>query len=225
MSKKLASEQSEKNCDLQHVEQEIINENKRIMKITDGMRKDLRRPFPPEALKPVTSKTYLTSIKAQYVVERLNDVFGVGRWFLDHEIIKEQNDQVLISGTLIIKDFDVVISKQYGSHKLVGKGVELADGYKSAITDCLTKSASHLEIGIDIFKGINDVSPTYPKPDDDTQKKWLDDKTYKAILKCKTKKMVSDAITKYSFQVIDNIKYCAKKEMIAGMKTYLETFK
>jgi hypothetical protein len=37
----------------------------------------LRAPFPAEALKPDTSCGFeLTSIKAAYVIERLNDVFG-----------------------------------------------------------------------------------------------------------------------------------------------------
>jgi hypothetical protein len=37
----------------------------------------LRAPFPEEALKPDTSRGFeLTSIKAAYVIERLNDVFG-----------------------------------------------------------------------------------------------------------------------------------------------------
>jgi hypothetical protein len=37
----------------------------------------LRAPFPAEALKPDTSRGFeLTSIKAAYVIERLNGVFG-----------------------------------------------------------------------------------------------------------------------------------------------------
>ncbi len=99
-----------------------------MQKITKEIRDRLREPFPSEALGTVASKSYLTSIKAMYVIERLNDVFGVGRWTLLHEVIKEQAEQVLIQGELKIYDFDIVVPKQYGSHKISGKGVELADG-------------------------------------------------------------------------------------------------
>ena len=125
----------------------------KLPKITEDIRLELRKPFPHSALGKVPGKSYLTSIKAMYVVERLNDVFGVGRWDYSHEVIKEQHGQVLIKGVLIILDYDCTIPTQYGSHKVEGKGVDLADGYKSAITDGLTKCASYIEIGIDVFKG------------------------------------------------------------------------
>lgn len=121
--------------------------------IDDKIREQLREGFPPEAYSAVDSKPYLTTLKAMYVIERLNTVFGIGRWTIHTEVIKEQDDQVLIRGKMDLLDYDVDIPAQYGSHRLKGKGVELADGYKSAITDCITKSASYLEIGIDVFKG------------------------------------------------------------------------
>ncbi len=160
-------------------------ENKK--RITEDIRKKLRAPFPKEALSEIESKPYLTAIKAMYIIERLNDVFGIGRWNLTHEVIKEQSGQVLIKGQLELLDYYCVIPEQYGSHKIEGKGVELADGYKSAITDCLTKSASYLEIGIDVFKGkikfeakskINDdLDP------DGNEKKWLNEKDIKIAVK------------------------------------------
>lgn len=121
--------------------------------ITAEIRAQLRAEFPQKAYSKHPTKTYLTTLKAMYVVERLNEVFGLGRWELKHEVIKEQENQVLIKGKLVILDYDIEITEQYGSHAITGKGVELSDGYKSAITDCLSKSASHIEIGIDMFKG------------------------------------------------------------------------
>jgi len=45
--------------------------------LTDDQIRALRVPFPPESLKPDMSRGFeLTSIKAAYVIERLNDVFG-----------------------------------------------------------------------------------------------------------------------------------------------------
>ena len=46
--------------------------------LTDNQIRALRAPFPPESLKPDMSRGFeLTSIKAAYVIERLNDVFGL----------------------------------------------------------------------------------------------------------------------------------------------------
>jgi len=56
-------------------------------------------------------------------------------------------------GQLIICDYDVFVPEQFGGHKTIGTGTEMADGYKSAVTDIISKSASYLEIGIDVFKG------------------------------------------------------------------------
>ena len=45
--------------------------------LTDEQVQALRAPLPAEALTPDTSRGFeLTSIKAAYVIERLNDVFG-----------------------------------------------------------------------------------------------------------------------------------------------------
>jgi len=37
----------------------------------------LKKPLPKEAVSPHPTKAYLSSIKAIYVTERFNDVFGV----------------------------------------------------------------------------------------------------------------------------------------------------
>ena len=48
------------------------------------------------------------------------------------------------------------------------KNFDLGDAYKGATTDALTKIGSYLEIGIDVFKGLN----TAPAPQQQF-KKWL----------------------------------------------------
>lgn len=125
-------------------------------KITEGMRARLREPFPGEAVTRHPTKKFLSTIKAIYIVERINDVFGIGRWDFNSEVVKHSEvgeGYVLISGTFVFLDYDVRVPVQYGGHKTVGTNVELADGYKSAVTDCMSKCASYLEIGIDVFKG------------------------------------------------------------------------
>ena len=122
-------------------------------KINNTMREELRKEFPTEAYSKHPTKTFLTTLKAMYVTERLNDVFGVGRWTIDHEVIERTTDYVLIQGEFKSLDYEVSVPKQYGGHKTTGTNTEIADGFKSAITDCISKIASYLEIGIDMFKG------------------------------------------------------------------------
>lgn len=121
--------------------------------ITPEIREQLRKPFPPEAITSIASKKFLSTLKQIYITERLNDVFGIGRWTMKTIVIKDNEKYVLMKGRLEIFDYDCVVPEQYGGHPTVGINTEIADGYKSAVTDCLSKSASYLEIGIDVFKG------------------------------------------------------------------------
>lgn len=142
-------------------------------KIIDAdMRGALRAPFPDEAYSGHPTKTFLTVLKAMYVTERLNDVFGLGRWTVEHEIIERTEDYVLIQSEFHSLDYDVSVPKQYGGHKTTGKNTEIADGYKSALTDSISKIASYLEIGIDMFKGkVNKKAA--PKNDPNDKRPWL----------------------------------------------------
>jgi hypothetical protein len=124
-----------------------------MSKITPEIREKLRAPFPPEAYSQHPTKKFLTTLKAMYSTERMNDVFGIGRWTIDHEVVFHENEYVLVKGKLRLLDFDCEIPEQYGGHATGGKGTEPADGYKSAITDLLSKSFSYLEIGLELFKG------------------------------------------------------------------------
>ena len=48
-----------------------------MSKITKEIREKLRAPFPSEEIAPHPTKKFLSTIKAIYVTERLNDVFGI----------------------------------------------------------------------------------------------------------------------------------------------------
>ena len=129
-------------------------------KITQEMRIKLREGFPDEAYSVHITKSFLTTLKAMYVTERLNDVFGIGRWSIEHEIVERAENYVLVKGKFVSLDYDVIVPDQYGGHRTEGVNVEIADGYKSAVTDCQSKIASYLEIGIDMFKGKVKLSGT-----------------------------------------------------------------
>ncbi len=146
-------------------------------KIDDEMRKELREDFPPEAYKKHDSKSFLTTLKAMYIVERLNSTFGIGRWTIDNQtVIKDDGKYVLMSGQLTIFDYDCHIPLQYGGHATSGTNKEPADGYKSAVTDILSKSASYLEIGIEMFKGEINPGGDDGKKQSSGNKKGVDNK-------------------------------------------------
>ena len=182
--------------------------------ISDDLRKNLREPFPPEAISQHPTKTFLSTIKAIYVVERLNDVFGIGEWELEHEIVKDDPEYVTVRGRLVIKNLGFGTSEQYGGHKKTGKNTEPADGYKSAVTDCLSKCASYLEIGIDVFKGLADppksgTRKTTGKTETEKGEKELSQKQWDFI-----KSIGKKGFGLSEEEVIEFVKWVAKKHKI-----------
>lgn len=128
--------------------------------VTTEMLKKLKEPLPKEAISRHPTKPYLSTIKAIYVVERLNDVFELGNWFLTDEIIekydtqdmgKKQKTMIIVKARLQIPEYNIDIYA-YGGNDNEDRG----DAYKGAVTDALTKICSYLYIGIDVFKGIRD---------------------------------------------------------------------
>ena len=130
-----------------------MDQEKKLPVISKEMQDKLLEGFPCEAYSPHPTKTYLTVLKAYYVTERLNEVFGVGRWEIQTKVVERTDDYVLVIGRFISHDYDVQCTEQYGGGKTTGKGTEIADGYKSAVTDCQSKIASYLGVGADLFKG------------------------------------------------------------------------
>lgn len=175
-------------------------------KITQEMREKLREPFPPEAISQHPTKTFLSTIKAIFIVERLNDVFGIGRWTLKTEVFSTLSDYVLMQGSLEILDYDVCVPAQYGGHTTTGKNTELADGYKSAVTDCLSKCASYLEVGIDVFKGLQ----SQHKTNQQKSSSEISQKQRGLILKIGKEKQLTDT------EIRTLVSWVAKREKIAN---------
>lgn len=113
--------------------------------------KELLKPFPNEAYSVDSSRGFnLTSIKAQYVVERLNEVMGVDGWELVGNFEKEGNG-VLFIGKLVLND-------GFAGHSQLAVGYSdqkknIGDAYKGAMTDALSKAASKFGLGNEVFKG------------------------------------------------------------------------
>ena len=142
--------------------------------ITKEIYESLKKPLPKEAVKAHPTKTYLSSIKAIYVTERLNDVFGCGSWQIRIETVeKGEKGMVVVKATLSIPLYGVYY-ESYGGNDNGGEGsrnFDLGDAYKGATTDAITKIGSYMGIGIDVFKGKSTPPPTGGKENE--PEKWL----------------------------------------------------
>lgn len=126
------------------------------------MREALRSPLPKEAIKQHPTKTYLSSIKGIYQIERLNDVFGVGAWHQKSTVVSASPDgMIVVYSQLFIPEYGVEL-ESFGGNDNGGeksKGFDLGDAYKGACTDALSKMCSFLEIAIDVYKGNPNSTP------------------------------------------------------------------
>jgi hypothetical protein len=110
----------------------------------------LKTPLPPEAVSPNPERPGLSVIKVIYVVERLNDVFGLNGWRVVNQVV-ESGRMVVVKATVTIPEYGIVV-EQYGGNDNFDRG----DAYKGACTDALSKCASYLGIGMDVYKGLRD---------------------------------------------------------------------
>ena len=188
-------------------------------KITNEMRIALRADFPEEAYSQHPTKKFLTTLKAMYVTERLNDVFGIGRWTIETEIIERPVNYILLQGEFKSLDYEVIVPKQFGGHETSGTNTEIADGFKSALTDCQSKIASYFEIGIDMFKGkIKGNGQTAPKNKPETIKP-------KTLTQPEVEKKWNGKLYKGNIVYIDNVKYSISPEQATKLKAHKKYIK
>ena len=116
--------------------------------ITEEMKQALLAPLPDEAISQHPTKTFLSTIKAIYVTERLNDVFGVGSWKIKTDFIDKCDKMIVVKTTLEIPEYGIYYESFGGNDNQ-----DVGDAYKGATTDAITKIGSYLGIGIDVFKG------------------------------------------------------------------------
>lgn len=117
--------------------------------------KKLTADFPAEAMSKDMSRGFeLTSIKAQYVVERLNEVFGPEGWKADYTVQLLDKEQGCIVKCVLIANYDegkeMIQRSAFGGSEIKKT---VGDTIKSAMTDSLSKAASHMGIGNEVFKG------------------------------------------------------------------------
>ncbi len=171
-------------------------------------REKLSSALPREAIKTHPTKTFLSTIKQIFITERLNDVFGIGGWDFEHNILGiYDNDtytrtktksgkvsNVIVAGRLYAREVDLYTPLQYGGGDIEGYNTDPSDGFKGAVTDCMSKCASLWEIGIQVFKG---------KPNDQTGNKSLKNDEHDDIAE-----LLKDTLEEYSdTKVIEEVAY------------------
>lgn len=111
----------------------------------------LNKPLPDEALKQHPTKSFLTTINAIYVTERLNQVFGVGAWQTHVEEVTTmpsgKNVMVVTKTCFEVDEYGIHL-EAYGGND----NADLGDAYKGSMTDALTKIGSYLGIGAHVWK-------------------------------------------------------------------------
>ena len=114
-------------------------------KLTDT----LMRPLPKEALKKHPSRSYLTTINPIYVTDRLNEAFGVGGWHFTPEVVEDDTNpkMIIVRGTLTADKHGIKVI-QFGGNDNDDRG----DAYKGASTDALTKCASYIGVGAEVWR-------------------------------------------------------------------------
>jgi len=134
-------------------------------KLPQNLIEELKKPLAPEAIAQHPTKSYLSTIKAIYVVERFNEVFGLGGWFIKNEFIEKvkamridkktgkpyEVEMVVIKSILQVPEYGIEV-EMYGGND----NDDLGDAYKGACTDALTKIGSYLYVGMDVYKGLSD---------------------------------------------------------------------
>ena len=116
--------------------------------MTDLQKQQLEAPLPAWAIKPHPTKTYLTVIHPMAVIDRLNDVFGTGVWHISYDEMPMSGKFAIVKGRFSIPNLDIYL-EQFGGND----NVDVGDAYKGAATDALTKIASYLGIGANIYRG------------------------------------------------------------------------
>ena len=104
--------------------------------------------LPDEAVSQHPTKKFLSSIKSIYVTERLNEVFGVGSWRVETEIVERSERMVVVKLRFSIPEYGIYYECFGGNDN-----ADLGDACKGATTDALTKVCSWLGIGAEVFKG------------------------------------------------------------------------
>lgn len=136
-------------------------------KLPQDIQDKLYAPLPAEAIKPHPSKSFLSTIKAIYVTERFNEVFGVNGWPIKTDILhweektRTKKDGSTYNEFVVMAKTTISFPEYSFSHECIAgsSNEDLGDAAKGATTDAITKIGSYIGVGIDVFKGKPTAKP------------------------------------------------------------------
>ena len=154
-----------------------------IKEVSQKIADELRAPLPEWAVEAHPTKPYLSTINQIAVIERMNEVFGIGKWFLRNKVLEtvppekdsKMGAMIVVKSWLTVPEYGIAL-ENYGGNDNADRG----DAYKGACTDAFTKMGSYLGIGAEVWKskGKGKAAPAAKaagvapsKPDD--QKEWF----------------------------------------------------
>src|SRR5580658_6427605 len=109
----------------------VTESSAETLQLPDGVKAKLKEPLPREAVSPNPERPGLSVIKVIYMVERLNEVFGLNGWHVANQVV-ESGKMIVVKATLSIQEYGITI-EQYGGNDNSDRG----DAYKGACTDAL----------------------------------------------------------------------------------------
>lgn len=145
------------------------------MKMTEEQIKMLGKALPAWAVKDHPTKKGMSAIHPMAIIDRLNEVFGVGGWNFHTEYIgvepftqntKSGPRSIYMSAVKGILEIGDLTIEQFGG----SSNDDMGDALKGGATDALTKIASYLGIGAEIYKGKGNVSKAEPLSQKDIDK-------------------------------------------------------
>lgn len=117
--------------------------------------KKLAKPFPESAYREVNLGRKFTTIDAYHVIERLTEVFGLcgEGWGYEIDRWEIHGDNVACIGRFFWLDPDGQKREipHVGDARVI-KG-NIAEGYKKAITNMISKAASMVGVGLGVYQG------------------------------------------------------------------------
>lgn len=132
------------------------------MTLTNEQKEKLSKALPSWAVKAHPIKTGMSTIHPMAIIDRLNEVFGVANWSFTTEFLhcsptvqktKNGDRNVFIAYVKGRFEYEDCVIEQYGGNTNDDAG----DTLKGSATDALTKIASYLGIGAEIYKGHGNV--------------------------------------------------------------------
>ena len=128
----------------------------------------IAEPLPPEAIAAHPRMTGLSTIKGIFVTERLNQVFGVGAWVVKTDLSSPittvhtttNAGRERIEYTAVAKTIFTVPAHDIHYECIASStNSDPGDAAKGATTDAITKIASWIGIGIEVYKGKHGATP------------------------------------------------------------------